>query len=185
MSGKTHQLPGLFHAFTQENRRIQEGKLLNVILVINMILPPYCQHYNPSMLTLCFHGQILKISATASSEGAPDVQGWGMGRYLARLRLQWVCCWEVTRQHNLALWTKISLAPCCFFVYPRVKIYFFIYFSFHRLAAGRMHVVHDSVSLPVLRPNGAANVAERKRRQQALVRGRGKKDFYWCEKFNQ
>lgn len=47
-----------------------------------------------------------------------------------------------------------------------------------RLAAGRMHVVHDSVSLPVLRPNGGANVADRKRRQQALVRGRGKKDFY-------
>lgn len=47
-----------------------------------------------------------------------------------------------------------------------------------RLTAGQMHVVQDSVSLPVLRPNGAANVADRKRRQQALVRGRGKKDFY-------
>lgn len=47
-----------------------------------------------------------------------------------------------------------------------------------RLAAGGMHVVHDSVSLPVLRPNGGVNVADRKRRQQALVRGRGKKDFY-------
>ena len=51
-------------------------------------------------------------------------------------------------------------------------------FLFQRLAAGRMHVVQDSVSLPVLRPNGAANVADRKRRQQALVRGRGKKDLY-------
>lgn len=57
-------------------------------------------------------------------------------------------------------------------------MYFELLFLFHRLAAGRMHVVHDSVSLPVLRPNGGANVADRKRRQQALVRGRGKKDFY-------
>jgi len=47
-----------------------------------------------------------------------------------------------------------------------------------RTATGRMHFVQDSVSLPVLRPNGGANVADRKRRQQALVRGRGKKDFY-------
>lgn len=47
-----------------------------------------------------------------------------------------------------------------------------------RLAAGRLHYVSESVSLPVLRPNGAANVADRKRRQQAVVRGRaGKKDF--------
>jgi len=52
------------------------------------------------------------------------------------------------------------------------------FFLFHRLAARGMHVVHDSVSLPVLRPNGGVNVADRKRRQQALVRGRGKKDFY-------
>lgn len=47
-----------------------------------------------------------------------------------------------------------------------------------RLTAGHMHVVQDSVSLPVLRPNGTVNVADRKRRQQALVRGRGKKDLF-------
>ena len=53
---------------------------------------------------------------------------------------------------------------------------------FHRLAAGRLHYVSESVSLPVLRPNGAANVADRKRRQQAVVRGRaGKKDFWWYD----
>lgn len=47
-----------------------------------------------------------------------------------------------------------------------------------RMIPGGIHVVHDNVSLPALHPNGASNVAVRKRRQQALVRGRGKKDFY-------
>lgn len=47
-----------------------------------------------------------------------------------------------------------------------------------RVIPGRMQVVHDNVSLPVLRPHGASNVAIRKRRQQALVRGRGKKDIF-------
>lgn len=52
------------------------------------------------------------------------------------------------------------------------------FFFFCRVIPGRMQVVHDNVSLPVLRPHGASNVAIRKRRQQALVRGRGKKDIF-------
>lgn len=89
--------------------------------------------------------------------------------------------WRIIIWKCLSLWTwrKCLILPLALIVYWSVlNICFTCLISFHRLAAGRMHVVHDSVSLPVLRPNGAANVADRKRRQQALVRGRGKKDFY-------
>ncbi|XP_028396475.1 uncharacterized protein LOC114520418 [Dendronephthya gigantea] len=42
---------------------------------------------------------------------------------------------------------------------------------------GRAHYDQNSVILPALRPAGSGNVAERRRGQQAVLRGRGKRDM--------
>ena len=49
-------------------------------------------------------------------------------------------------------------------------------FLFFRLN-GRARYEQNSVILPALRPAGSGNVAERRRGQQAVLRGRGKRDM--------
>lgn len=46
-----------------------------------------------------------------------------------------------------------------------------------KTVSGRSHYDQNSVMLPALRPAGSGNVAERRRGQQAVLRGRGKRDM--------
>lgn len=53
-----------------------------------------------------------------------------------------------------------------------------VFFIIYRLQS-RAPVAPEKVSLPALRPNINSVVADRRRRQQAILRGRmGRKDFY-------